>query len=283
MVQERIKKDYKSIKLPNIFIEEDRGFFRCCEPILVLASSTNDTWKNDITPVWQKLSSPSDVFEVTLLKCGEAVNYTAEILNFVKDENAYYSEIHWKDVLASDGIGHYSIQITSSIAGIEFNYTWGEYELKVYSNETAKGTARLRAVFNSFQEIEGIDFTDSAVNGTIRFKGMFGFKNPNKQTDNLIYNNRQMKSVVRENLNTYELKTDPLKEYFLKEITDLYLLSENQLFASDHNPHNNSYNYFDLPVTIEESDKIDYYELSRYGKLSAVLTDRNKNKRTFFN
>ena len=282
MIQERIKKDYKSIKFPTIFSEEYRGFFRCCEPRLVLASNTNDTWKNDITPAWIKLASPSDTVEFVLTSCGEEVEYEVELLNFVKEENAFYTEIHWKDVLASDGEGSYTLRVIATIAGIPFDYIWGEYQLKEYSIETAKGTARLRAVFNSYHEIEAIDFTDSMVNGTMRFKGMIGFKKPNKQTDNLIYNDRQMKSVVRENLNSYELKTDPLKDEFLREISDLYLLSENKLFASDHNAHNNSYQYLDLPVSIDESDDIDYFELSRGGKLNAILVDRFKNKRTYF-
>lgn len=282
MIQERIKKDYSSIKLPTIFVEEDRGFFRCCEPRLVIGSATSDSWKNDITPAWIKLSSPLDTVEFILETCGEVTNYVPEAIEFIKEENAYYCEIDWKEVLASDGAGDFRLRIVAEISGIPFDFTWGNYILKEYSFENVQGTARLRAVFNSYHEIEGIDFTDSMVNGTTRFNGMIGFRKPNKQTDNLIYNDRQMKSVVRENLNSYELKSDPLKEEILSELTDLYLLSENELYASDFNAHNNSYKYLDLPVTIEESDDIEHYELSRNSKINAVLTDRFKNKRNYF-
>lgn len=282
MIQERIKRDYTSIQLPTIFEEEDRGFFRCCEPELVLASGTADSWKNDITPAWIKLSDVADTVEFILESCGIVTTYIPEAVPFVKEANAFYTEINWKDVLSSDGEGNFTLRIVANISGIPFDFVWGEYILKQYSVQNAKGTARLRGVFNAYHEIERIDFTDSMVNGTFRFKGMIGFRKPNKQTDNLIYNDRQMKSVIRENLNVYELKTDPLKEEFISKLTDLYLLSETQLFASDYNAHNNSYKYLDLPVTIEESDEIEHYELSRDSKLTAMLTDRKKDKRTYF-
>ena len=91
-----------------------------------------------------------------------------------------------------------------------------------------------------------------------------------------------MKRVIRENLNSYEIITDPVDECFTRPMIDLYLLSENQLFISDYNAHNHSYRYQDVPVILEESPQIDYYDFSRKAKITAVVTDKTKNKRTYY-
>ena len=91
-----------------------------------------------------------------------------------------------------------------------------------------------------------------------------------------------MKRVLRENLNSYEIITDPLDECQLLPLIDLYLLSENELFISDYNAHNFSYRFNDLPVILEESAEIEYFDFSRKAKLTAKVGDKFKNKRTFF-
>jgi hypothetical protein len=148
--------------------------------------------------------------------------------------------------------------------------------------ENARKTARVRAIFNGFHEIEQINFTGSNVESTHRFYGFIGNRQPNTEIDNLIYNDRQMKRVIRENLNQYEILTDPLDECQLEPLIDVYLLSENELFISDYNAHNYSYKINDLPVIVEESAEITYNEFSRKASLKAVVGDKFKNKRTYF-
>jgi hypothetical protein len=91
-----------------------------------------------------------------------------------------------------------------------------------------------------------------------------------------------MKRVIRENLNTYEIITDPSHECIIKPLVDRLLLSENELYISDYNAHNHSYRYEDLPVIVSESPKIDYYDWSRKAKLSCQVSDKFKNKRTYY-
>tara|TARA_R110002126_G_scaffold283159_1_gene432232 strand:+ start:53 stop:454 length:402 start_codon:yes stop_codon:yes gene_type:complete len=132
------------------------------------------------------------------------------------------------------------------------------------------------------QESEGINFTGAEVESTFRFYGYIGNRNPNMETDNIIYNNREMKSVIRENLNTYEIVTEPTDECITRPLIDVYLLSENELYISDYNAHNHSYRYQDIPVIVEESPEVEYYELSRKAKVSCVVSDKFKNKRTYY-
>jgi len=280
--QERVEELFRSVKLPEVFEEQNRGFFRCCCPFNVLASD-GPTWENDITSAWIKLSSLSDTTSAVLLKHGQPTAYTPTIQSFPNDANAYYWTINWNDVLLSDGVGCYSLQINYNISGVSGDFTWGIYNLLPFTIQNALKTARLRVKFNSYQEIEGINFTGANVEDTIRFHGFIGFRQPNMEIDNLIYKNREVKKVKRENLNTYEVITDPTCEEHIKKLTDLYLLSENELFISDYNAHNHSYRYQDLPAVVEESPEITYFDFARSASLKCIVGDKKKDKRSFYN
>lgn len=283
-LQERINRVYSAIQLPQVFEEEDRGFFKCCEPVLVLGSNSGDTWKNDVTSVWIKLSDPSDTATATMYKNDvlfTAYTFTTQL--FPNEPNSGYSTVFWNEILNLGGPGCYSIKIEYNISGIQGNFTWGIYDLKPYSITNALGTARLRVKLNLNQEIEGINFSGANVEDSFRFRGFIGDRQPNTEIDNLIYQNRAVKTVVRENLESYIITTDPLSDEFIKKLTQLYLLSENELFISDYNAHNADYFINDVPTIVEETAEIDY--LDRYQR-RAVLTckvgDRKKNKRTYY-
>jgi hypothetical protein len=281
--EDRLAVEYKSVKLPQNFSEEARGIEDCCCEELVLASNSNDSWKSDVTSAWVKLSDPSDTFVFKLKKNGLDTTYVCVVNAFPKELNAYYTTINWIDVLNLLGTGCYQIVIEYSISGIVGNINWGKYNLKEYSIQNALSTARLRAVFNGKQESDNIDFTDSNVVSTLRFYGFIGNRQPNSEIDNLIYSNREMKRVIRENLYSYEIITDPLDECIIKQMTEIYLLSENQLFISDYNAHNHSYRYNDIPVIVEESPEINYFEFSRKASLTCTVGDKFKANRTYYN
>jgi len=281
--QNRTKKEYPSIKLPEIFEEENRGYFRCCCEAIVLADQTSsDTWKNDVTSAWIKLSDVLDTASFDLYKDNTLATYQPTQVTFARESLGRYVTIPWQDVLNTDGAGCYRLDITFTIAGVNQTFTWGKYKLKPYSIQNALETARVKAIFNAYNEIEQIDFRDSKVEDTLRFYGFIGNAQPNMEIDNIIYDNREMKKVIRENLNTYEIITDPICEEFTKSLKDLYLLSENELFISDYNAHNHSYRYQDLPVIVTESPEIEYYDFSREAKLTCIVGDKFKNKRSYY-
>jgi hypothetical protein len=62
----------------------------------------------------------------------------------------------------------------------------------------------------------------------------------------------------------------------------LFLLSENELFISDYNVFNHSYRYLDLPVIVNESPEITYFDFSRKASLKCKVEDKFKNKRTYY-
>jgi hypothetical protein len=281
-LEDRIQKPYESIKLPENFIEQNRGAIGCCCEYLVLAGNGTESWKNDITPAWVKLSSGADSANFILEKNGIATNYTPTPIQFVNQPNAWFVIINWADVLGSDGIGCYELTIDYTISAIQGNLNWGIYTLKPYTIQNALTTARIWAKFSGVHETDGIDFTGSGVEGTHRFRGFIGNRQPNTEIDNIIYQNRETKRVIRENLNDYEIITEPTDECVIKPMLDLYLLSENELFVSDYNAHNHSYRYLDVPVIVSESATIEYKDLSRKAVLKCKVSDKFKTNRTFY-
>lgn len=279
--EDRYQKEYDSIKLPKVFQEQNRGLKDCCCENIVLASNSSNSWENDKTSMWIKLNIGGTA-QFKVLKDDQETNYTPTPKLFINEPNAIYTTINWNDVLNSDGEGCYKLVIEYNISGIIGSLEWGIYKLLPYTIENARGTARLRAFFDGYHEIERINFSGSNVESTHRFYGFIGNRQPNTEIDNLIYSDRQMKRVIRENLNSYEIITDPLNECQILPMVDLFLLSENELFISDYNAHNHSYRYQDLPVIVEDSPEIEYYDFSRKAKLIAKVGDKFKNKRTYF-
>lgn len=281
--QERIFRKYDAIQLPQVFIEEGRGFKVCCDPLLVLAGGA-ETWQNDISSAWIKVSDPSDSFEFILEKDGEPVTvYSLTVEDFPNEPNAHYVTIDWADVLSQEGAGCYELKITYDISGILGDFTWAKYTLLPWSTQNALKTARIRVRFNLNQEIEGINFTGANVEDSFRFWGFIGDRQVNTEIDNLIYQDRTSKTVVRENLDTYVISTDPLLDCFISRLTDLYLLSENEMWISDYNAHNHSYKINDIPVIVEEAPEIDYLDRwQRRAVLTCTVGIRTKNKRTHY-
>ena len=235
-----------------------------------------------MTSAWIKLSDPSDSVTFKLTKNGVVTNYIPTPQPFPNEPNAWFTTIPWKSVLGDDGVGCYQLELEYNISGITGTLVWGQYKLKQYTIENALKTARVRVKFNGKQIVDGIDFTGSNVESSLRFYGYIGNRQPNTEIDNLMYSDRQMKRVIRENLNQYEIITDPSMECIITPLVDLFLLSENEMWISDYNAHNHSYKYLDLPVIVEESAKVEYKDFSRLAVLKCIVSDKFKNARTFY-
>lgn len=279
--EDRIFKSYKSIKLPQTFVEQDRGLIDCCCTQLVLGGK-GESWQNDLTSMWIKLSDSTDILKFLLLDCNQNVITGFDPIEFPNEPNAFYCTVNWNDILINYGQGSYTLAIAYSISGVSGLLLWGDYKLLPYSIQNALKTARVRAIFNGKQTIDGIDFTNSNVQSTHRFYGYIGNRQPNMQIDNLIYDNREMKRVIRENLNDYEIITDPEDECILRPLLELFLISENQLFISDYNAHNHSYRYLDMPAIVSESPTVEYKDFSRKAVLKCKVADKFKKQRTFY-
>ena len=263
----------------------------CCSSRLVLASITDatTTWKNDYTSAWYVLENATDTLEFKLYKEVNGVDtltaYQPTQYTFKTSTTGLeqYATINWRTVLSTSGEGCYHFKLLITENSTPRVDEWGEYTLLTYSENNAKGTIRLSAIFNQYHAIEGIDFTGSKVKDTMRLNGFFGKREPNMIIDNLVYQDRKSYNVQREIINNYTLFTDPIKQDLADDIIDLYLLSEFELYVSDHNPFNFSTEFKDTPVIVEESPTVEYIDFTNFIKITAKLQDKKKDKLTKYN
>jgi hypothetical protein len=281
----RTKQCFKVIKKREQPITEDYGTSECCEPILVLAHLSDvETWKNDKTSAWEKKDFITDIVEFKLYNEDDALTtYQPTLNSFQSNIDDVYATIDWQQVLQIDGVGCYRFMVEYTFDGVSGSYEWGHYNLLPYTPENALNSVRIRSVFNQYHRIEDIDFTGENVEDTIRFNGFFGSRQTNMVVDNLIYQGRVENNVQRENLNTYELKTDPLKEWYIKKLVDLHLLSETEIYLSDHNEFNLTYSYKDKPLIVKEAPELDHKEYSRLSSLTCVFSDKVKDQLSRYN
>lgn len=286
--QERIKVKYEAVKLPETFEEQDRGFEKCCEKVLVFGSPDPETWKSDVTSMWVKLANPSDSFTFVLKKDGVPTTiYTPTPIEFVNEPNAFYATIKWDEVLNLEGRGCYTLVTQYNIGGMTGENIWRNttYQLEEFSIEAARTTARIRAFFNLEQMIEGINFKESNVEDSIRFHGQIRKEQPNLKQRNVTQNNRRIEPIISEKYQTYTIETDGYTDPMLSLLEDLFLLSANELFISDYNAHTNSYGILDTEVTMTEEDSPEREPDDRFTRqevLTCVVGNRFRNQRTHY-
>lgn len=279
----RTKQDFNVIQLPKSLQSEDFGLNECCEPYLVLAGGA-ENWQNDKSSAFIKLQTNSDTVNFVLKKSDETnAIYQPTNQTCANDTLGKYATVNWNEVLTSDGIGCYTIEIAYNIAGTLGTILWGEYNLQNYSVSRASGTVMFRANFNQYHKIEDIDFTGSNVVDTLRMNGLFGKRDPKTVIDNLIYQDNKIKNVLRENVNIYSFESDAIKSNYSSKLLDLFLLSETDLYITDHNAFNHVGSYKDFNVTIEESPTIEYLEHSKYCKIKCNFVDKVRDKYSKYN
>lgn len=257
----------------------------CCNPILVLAHTTDTTsWKNDITSAWVKLPELTDSVTFELFKDNDTLStYVPSKNHIVKEETGYYVTIPWRDVLALDGIGCYYLKITTIINGTTESSIWGKYNLQSYTTENAQNTIRVKVDVNQYYSIDDIDFTGTHLIDTLRFGGFFGNMSPNFKIDNLIYENRRFENVQRERIATYTMTSDPIDYKYTGLLLDFYLLAENSIWLSDHNEFNHSLFYKDTELVVNDTPSVDYKEFSNLATVTCTFTDKVRNNLAKYN
>lgn len=274
----RFKNNALIVRFPKGFEEENRGLKDCCRcKQLVLAHPTEtESWKNDCKGVYVKKNEITDLVTITMEdSTGNVVSNEGEQAVFPNDNLAFGFIYDWQSVLNTHGIGCYTIKINFTIAGITGGFTWGTYDLRQYSIESARDTVRVKSKFNSYWQKLQIDFTNSNFVDSVRFNGLFGKRQPKTQIENLVDIGRKIVKPTRENLNEYTLETDPLSICITRQLIDFHLLNEDECFITDHNRTNHDYLLLDKPVAVIESPEIDYIDGSRLAQITATFGDRN--------
>ena len=283
----RHKIDVTVARLPEGFEEEKRRKcgVDCCPEILVLASTTSNlSYQNDVTGVsLKKYTQPDSITFSIEDSAGNVLGAnTGFSATFPNDPLASGYIFVWKDILTAHGADCYTVKANFTISGIQGSFTVGKYTLKEYSVENAKGTVRIYSSFNSYLLKNDIDYTDSDFVDSIRFNGFFGDRKPETEINNLVDKDRKIIKTNRENLNKYELRTDPIDINITRVLLDFHFLNEDSILISDHNLANHDYLIFDKPVSIPESSSIEYIYKSRLAKITATFGDRKLDSISYY-
>lgn len=269
------KTDVAKIKLPQDAISEDRGLRNCGTPYLVVADTQDASyWKNDRTGIAYKFDEMTikleDANGVQTLAPGIEVTfpYQSDAKGFVID---------WRQVVADGALaqGCYRVVVEWELGGNSGSFYYGSFNLLEYSYFNVQKTVRLFVVLNDLVRKQGINYKDSGFGTTIRFKGQFGYMQPNYDTENIIYTNRVSEKVRNEALRTFELRSNYLLSCQTRMIDEEYLLTANQIYVTDHNANNHVQEYFDFPVILspDESPSFEYNE-GIYAKVKAIFKEK---------
>lgn len=282
----RTKQSFGVSVKPIMITEENRGWDECCDPFLTLANPDSlNSWENDQNSAWEK----GDTVTFELRRYDGTLATTQPVsVAFPNEANAYYCTINWRNVFVEveDGPGCYRLFVTSEYAGLTASKLWGEYALSQYETDPNNWkiapqlkTVRIMSVFNDNNTLYGINFTGAKVVDTIRFKGRFGYFNPNTQVDNVEYADGAMQKVRRENLTNYTLRVDLAGHKIVERIVNDHFLAENACWISDHNPDNYKY-YLDFPVIFTEAIEPEHFPGTRQVKIGAKYEGKVRRSKT---
>lgn len=268
------KENILKVGLPAEAISEDRGLALCGVPQLVVASRTDAAYyKNDRTAIAYKF----DAMTVELERNGVTIPAPGVEVTFPYQSDAVGFVIDWRQVEVEGVLqqGCYRVKITWELAGNEGFFYYGSYQLLEYNTFNVRGTVRLFVVLNDVVRKQGINYKDSGFAGTVRFKGQFGYMQPNYDTENLIYTDRTREKVRNEALRTFELRTNYLFHCMTRLIDEEALLVANQIYVTDHNANNHRQDFYDFAVILSEDDSPSFtYDETIYAKVTAFFKEK---------
>jgi hypothetical protein len=279
------KVDFKVVKLPEIFIEENRGFRLCCPNYVmqVRASTELDSWKNDKTGAFVETGTLGSVV-FKLFKDGVDLSYSFTVLDLPNQTTVKTTVLDWRVLLLAHGVGCYELKVVGSISGISFDYTYGKYNLLIYSPLNVRKQVRLRSQFDKYFQSLNIDFRGSGFTDDIRLEGFFGKMQPKTVINNLVYSDRTQRPITYENVKTYEFTSRLLRDVELKQLYDFHLLGGTVIFATDYNMTNTDYSILDLPVIVSKEGnglQIDYIDGNRLATASCLFEKKLLNDKSF--
>lgn len=281
--QVRLKFDTKVKLAPIVQVFQEGKIIReCPERFIVYADQNSlDDDKNNVQSAWYKLLGEGDTVDFELYdQYGNLTNFQPSDFTFPNDPDARFTTFNWKSVLSADGYGCYELKLkyTNAYGGISF-ISWAKYELIPWSLFNLRGYVTITGVFNGDQDIESINFKGTNLRDSINVPGFFGTRQPNKEIDNVtLVTNEQIK-VSRDNENSYVFKSAPVEDFITSRLSDLFFLSETNLFITDYNDFNHT-DYTLKEVIVSESDEFEYPDISTKAVVTCTFRDKFRNQRS---
>lgn len=268
----------------------DRGFKECCYSPLVLADlSDTSSYRNDFSSVFFQRQEPSTTvnFQIIPLSTGTPVDlidgthgvfYGFSASNTNPDLT--YFKVEWRKILDLLGAGQYTIRKQISIAGLpNVNEDSNSFLLQPFTIDRANGTVRIDSIMDGTMERIGTNFKDSGYQNSLRLKGFFGNAQDKITQDSVVYSSKFNTSyfeaqITMSNDPEYIFQTTNIPECVSRELRK-FLIFGNQIFVSDYNKNNHSYEYELFPVVLEDITN-SYPVESRGTTIEITFKDRSK-------
>lgn len=285
-----------AIKAQDLAAEPpDRGFGGCCSQALVLGdlSDPNNAYHNDFFSVYFQKQTDSDTvaYQIIPVSTGVPVNLVDGTHGTLWDfDTAHtnpdlsYFRVSWHDILNTLGADQYTIRMQIATAGLPTQNvdTPMVFHLKPWGINNANGTVRMDVAMDGTLEKEGINFKDSGFDTSMRAKGFFGNPSDDATQNTVVYSSRNgvkmyESQITMNNNPSYPFQMTNIHECISRYIRKFYIFA-NDIYISDYNKNNHSYEYELTPVALDGMDEIEYHE-DRSATINMTFKDRSKNNR----
>jgi hypothetical protein len=285
-IEERTKAKAKRIKIPDVPTQIDKGFKECCYKNVVFGDlNSSEDYKNDFTGFFYERQGSSDFAVYKLKKVDTNITYTISddtygtykpIGSISSNLNLSYFIAQWKKVLTLLGEGNYQIIKSVTIAGVSVDIPSNNFILEQFSIERANGTTRIDSTHNGRMLAYGVDFKNSGFKTSLRTRGFFGNNDPVYTQENLIYSNNEKSeqaSIQKDDKYVFQMVQVP--ECITTEFFNFNLLG-NELFISDYNKNNHSYELKLIPVIFQDNSGTKYGSYTRKAVINLTFENRYK-------
>jgi hypothetical protein len=274
----------------------DRGFSECCYSNLVFGDvADTDPYKNDFSSVFFQRQTPTDTvtFEiipastgvpVALVDVTHGVFYPIGATN--TNPNLTYFKVEWRKILSVLGEDTYTLRKIITIAGVgPTNVDSNSFQLKPFSIAKANNTVRIDSIQDGTLNVRDTDvnFKNSLYETSLRVTGYFGDAQDSIEQDNVVFSSKKGKKYYEDQITMsndpeYTFQANNIPECISSELRK-FVIYGNEIFISDYNTNNHSYEYELLPVVLDDIATNDYPVLGRGVNISMVFKNRSKNKR----
>lgn len=281
------------IQVPQPAETPEEIFKECCYTHIVLAdANSSDDLKNDYSSFYHQRQLSNETVDFVLYEFDTDQEHDLDSSlygqffdfgSFSQNPDFKGYVVSWKKVLSELGTGSYKIIKRQTIAGVDFEEESLVYTLRQYSDRNANKTVRMDIVMNGNLQKIGVDFTDLNWKDSIRVRGFFGNREPQFEEDNLVSRLFERRQISMSQTNEYKFQTNLIPSCVTSQIWDFFLFG-NDIFMTDYNLNNHSYNFKKFGVKYGGNENTEYNPSSRKVRLNLLFIDKilNNRKNNFY-
>jgi len=271
----------------------DRGFKECCYSNLVFGDLVDTaSYKNDFSSVFFQQQTSTDVVVFELVGVSTGVTPLVDvthgelypILATHNNPNLTWFRVDWRKILSVLGEDVYTIRKVVTVAGVgPTNIDSNSFTLRPFSINKADNTVRFDTVQDGTLEKIGVDFKESGYTNALRVQGYFGDAQDNVEQDNVVFSSKKGKpyysdQITMANNPEYTFQANNIPECISRQLRKEAIFA-NEIFISDYNLNNHSYEYEVFAVELAEINTNDYPVRGRGVNIEMTFTDRTKDNR----